>query len=839
MFELNKQLDVLKKAAEPLAPALDAATKSVDEFQKTLDAIKAGKATQDDASRAKNNRGLAGENLTKAQSGLQAAVREHNENPNADTTRNLEKAKLNFFQASHDYRASASTGVDKAADAKQFPQEVVNAQESALTANTDKIKNIQKALSEKLPDGTGPYYYGAIDGRAASVKAAMAAYNQSHGGKGYDLDSYAEGHIPDLVKHYYALSEQSAAAKAGYSIVPSQVKTMTAKINGAIQPVVYNSRERVIHNFAGTGEPAIIPPGHALENYIHAAAGIEPFSVSNYLGADGLKKALSDLAVGDITPAQLQDIQTARAGADFGSRVPRVNVPTTYVNPRGPKVSVNAPEHVSLGLQTGRATPTDLFTSEVLHNGVVPARVDSLATAMLQSKRANAGPPPKAVAVPKPYDPRTPEQVAAGAEYYNNGKISYIRIPAVAKPRTRVEDFLPKYGPQDKTASEKLAAHLDAVEANLHQLNVPLGIGVSKTTANYADPRGGYDAARANADFVKGTINAAQLNDVTLAQGYSFDRSQHAGAFAGGRLSASDAADEYQRDQLRRARAARPDVYGDKYPVVGGRKFTPIVPRSAASPSPVPVLAKASRVAGNAADYRNISEPGTIGAPSGSRFEDASTIRSYHKSDQTYVDANGDPVLFPDDVSKTARDESGRPSIITKHQDLDPLELSRRGIGPTAEGHVLRQTARVIEASRDNSRSPEDVRDFASSVLNGRSIRQSTSTDPNFSKSLNEAVENLKILATDKTQPKDASDYDTRPSRDQASNTTTNHYHMDGHSVTINGDSSGIDHNEMNRVAYAAVLDYARNGTRIIPPVVNTPAVQAPDVSDSAQGVAT
>lgn len=71
----------------------------------------------------------------------------------------------------------------------------------------------------------------------------------------------ASGYIPiQSIGREHIISEVLGARHAGYSIGPEDVRAMHAKIGGKEQTVVYNSKEKVINDFAGTGEPAIIPP---------------------------------------------------------------------------------------------------------------------------------------------------------------------------------------------------------------------------------------------------------------------------------------------------------------------------------------------------------------------------------------------------------------------------------------------------------------------------------------------------------------------------------------------------------------------------------------------------
>jgi hypothetical protein len=89
--------------------------------------------------------------------------------------------------------------------------------------------------------------------------------------------SKAGGHIPiEQVGGAAVAHEVSEAKKAGYSIAPSDVRAMRAKINGELSTVVYNKREKVIDNFMGTGEPAIIPPNKSLGQMMNSATGRFP-----------------------------------------------------------------------------------------------------------------------------------------------------------------------------------------------------------------------------------------------------------------------------------------------------------------------------------------------------------------------------------------------------------------------------------------------------------------------------------------------------------------------------------------------------------------------------------
>lgn len=83
-------------------------------------------------------------------------------------------------------------------------------------------------------------------------------------GNGFKINE-AGGFIPRGAVN----NEINGARHAGYSISAGDVRQMDAKINGRLTRVVYNTKEKVIPNFGGSGEPAIIPPTYA--------EGYEPF----------------------------------------------------------------------------------------------------------------------------------------------------------------------------------------------------------------------------------------------------------------------------------------------------------------------------------------------------------------------------------------------------------------------------------------------------------------------------------------------------------------------------------------------------------------------------------
>lgn len=83
---------------------------------------------------------------------------------------------------------------------------------------------------------------------------------------GGTFTSKAGGYIPAS----HVISEIAGAEKAGYNISPNEVRSMRAKINGRVTDVVYNTKEKVIDNYMGSGEPAIIPPN----GHVNGAGGL-------------------------------------------------------------------------------------------------------------------------------------------------------------------------------------------------------------------------------------------------------------------------------------------------------------------------------------------------------------------------------------------------------------------------------------------------------------------------------------------------------------------------------------------------------------------------------------
>lgn len=107
------------------------------------------------------------------------------------------------------------------------------------------------------------------------------------------------------------VAEVAGARKAGYNIAPSNVRSMRATIQGRPTTVVYNNKEKVIHNFAGTGEPAIIPPTGKVTNY--GAGGYVP----NF-NLFGFKKLAAQNLPYDIPEEEIKQIYKQYATAYMG-----------------------------------------------------------------------------------------------------------------------------------------------------------------------------------------------------------------------------------------------------------------------------------------------------------------------------------------------------------------------------------------------------------------------------------------------------------------------------------------------------------------------------------------
>ena len=82
------------------------------------------------------------------------------------------------------------------------------------------------------------------------------------------IKGLAGGYIPaSQIPAQHVMNEVAQASAAGYSISPANVRAMRTTINGAATTVVYNDKEKIVDNFMGSGEPAIIPPTGRFMNF--------------------------------------------------------------------------------------------------------------------------------------------------------------------------------------------------------------------------------------------------------------------------------------------------------------------------------------------------------------------------------------------------------------------------------------------------------------------------------------------------------------------------------------------------------------------------------------------
>ena len=103
-------------------------------------------------------------------------------------------------------------------------------------------------------------------GLARSLVSQGVVYKPSTG----SFKTKAGGHMPlplSAIPQEAIAKEVIGAKQAGYNIQPSNVRAMRALIDGKQTTVVYNNKEKVIHDYMGSGEPAIIPPTGRIANY--------------------------------------------------------------------------------------------------------------------------------------------------------------------------------------------------------------------------------------------------------------------------------------------------------------------------------------------------------------------------------------------------------------------------------------------------------------------------------------------------------------------------------------------------------------------------------------------
>lgn len=113
---------------------------------------------------------------------------------------------------------------------------------------------------------------------STSLVAQGVSYKPSRG----QFKTKAGGHMPlpiSSVPQEAIQREIVGAKQAGYNIRASDVRVMRASIDGKNTTVVYNNKEKVIHDYMGSGEPAIIPPTGRISNYYDGKlnlGGIKP-----------------------------------------------------------------------------------------------------------------------------------------------------------------------------------------------------------------------------------------------------------------------------------------------------------------------------------------------------------------------------------------------------------------------------------------------------------------------------------------------------------------------------------------------------------------------------------
>jgi len=122
------------------------------------------------------------------------------------------------------------------------------------------------------------------------------------------------GYLPNLLDNGSIYREIEGAQRQGYMVSPSQVRSMRANINGRPSDVVYNTREQVIQNYAGTGEPAIIPPTKSVGSLMqerHAAGGFNPMRADSitqkkYLASEAARMGISVNELNESNPGLLK-----------------------------------------------------------------------------------------------------------------------------------------------------------------------------------------------------------------------------------------------------------------------------------------------------------------------------------------------------------------------------------------------------------------------------------------------------------------------------------------------------------------------------------------------------
>lgn len=136
--------------------------------------------------------------------------------------------------------------------------------ESTVTSQIQKEQQLVALIKERVAlDASSK---NAQIGLARSLVSQGVVYKPSTG----TFKTKAGGHMPlpiSSIPREAIANEVAGAKQAGYQISPQNVRAMRATIDGKQTTVVYNNKEKVIHDFMGSGEPAIIPPTGRIANY--------------------------------------------------------------------------------------------------------------------------------------------------------------------------------------------------------------------------------------------------------------------------------------------------------------------------------------------------------------------------------------------------------------------------------------------------------------------------------------------------------------------------------------------------------------------------------------------
>ena len=141
----------------------------------------------------------------------------------------------------------------------------------------------------------------------------------------------AGGHMPlsmSQIPQEAVMKEIVGAKQAGYNIQPSDVRAMRATIDGKQTTVVYNNKEKIIHDYMGSGEPAIIPPTGKVANYaggkIVSRKIPQDKIISGIEAAQIGKRVLSEQL--GLSKDQIADIVFSnQKSSDFGKYDPNTN----------------------------------------------------------------------------------------------------------------------------------------------------------------------------------------------------------------------------------------------------------------------------------------------------------------------------------------------------------------------------------------------------------------------------------------------------------------------------------------------------------------------------------